>query len=146
MKTARNITKAISFAALLLTTFASPSLPAQTQQAVAPYSQMAPLDQYLMTDRSAEIAMARSAAPPSISTDAEVMVLGRHGYETVVKGKNGFVCLVERSWMSPFDFAQFWNPKMRGPICFSPAAVSRSCLSLSSERNWCSPECRKIRL
>ena len=94
---------------------------------------MAPVDQYLMTDRSAEIAMARSAAPPSISTDAEVMVLGRHGYETVVKGKNGFVCLVERSWMSPFDFAQFWNPKMRGPICFNPPAV-RSILPLTFKR------------
>jgi len=74
-----------------------------------------------------------SAAPPSISTDAEVMVLGRHGYETVVKGKNGFVCLVERSWMSPFDFAQFWNPKMRGPICFNPPAV-RSILPLTFKR------------
>ena len=94
---------------------------------------MAPLDQYLMADRSAEIAMARSAAPPSISDDAEVMVLGRHGYEIVVKGKNGFVCLVERSWMSPFDFAQFWNPKMRGPICFNPPAV-RSILPLTFKR------------
>jgi len=133
MKTASNITKAISFAALLVLALASPSLPAQTQQATAPYSKMAPLDQYLMTDQNAEIAMARSAAPPSISTDAEVMVLGRHGYETVVKGKNGFVCLVERSWMSPFDFAQFWNPKMRGPICFNPPAV-RSILPLTFKR------------
>jgi hypothetical protein len=133
MKTARNMTKAISFAALLVTALASPSLPARSQEAAAPYSKMAPVDQYLMTDRSAETAMARSAAPPSISADAEVMVLGRHGYETVVKGKNGFVCLVERSWMSPFDFAQFWNPKMRGPICFNPPAV-RSILPLTFKR------------
>src|SRR5260370_27336406 len=132
MKTARNLTKAISFAALLVTALASPSLPARSQEA-ARYSKMAPVDQYLMTDRSAEIAMARSAAPPSISAGAEVMVLGRHGYETVVKGKNGFVCLVERSWMSPFDFAQFWNPKMRGPICFNPPAV-RSILPLTFQR------------
>jgi hypothetical protein len=105
MKTARNITKAISFAALLVTALASLSRPARSQEAAVRYSKMAAVDQYLLTDRSAEIAMARSAAPPSISADAEVMVLGRHGYETVVKGKNGFVCLVERSWMSPFDFA-----------------------------------------
>src|SRR6266436_6986440 len=78
MKTSRNITKAISFAALLVTALASRSLPARSQEA-ARYSKMAPVDQYLMTDRSAEIAMARSAAPPSISADAEVMVLGRHG-------------------------------------------------------------------
>src|SRR5260221_1205049 len=124
MKTARNITKAISFAALLVTGLASPSLPARSQQA-ARYSKMAPVDQYLMTDRNAEIALARSAAPGSISQDAEVMVLGRHGYETVVKGKNGFVCLVERSWSSPLNHPDFWNPKLRGPICFNlPAARS----------------------
>jgi hypothetical protein len=133
MKAARSITKAISFAALWVTALGSASLAARSQEAAAAYSKMAPLDQYLMTDRSAEIAMARSAAPPSISDDAEVMVLGRHGYEIVVKGKNGFVCLVERSWMSPFDFAQFWNPKMRGPICFNPPAV-RSILPFTFKR------------
>ena len=133
MKTARSITKAISFAAFLVMALGSASVPAQSQVAAADYSKMAPLDQYLMADRSAEIAMARSAAPPSISDDAEVMVLGRHGYEIVVKGKNGFVCLVERSWMSPFDFAQFWNPKMRGPICFNPPAV-RSILPFTFKR------------
>jgi len=104
----------------------------RAQDPKTPYSSMAPIDRYLM-DRNAEIAMARSAAPPSISTDAEVMVLGPRGYETVVKGKNGFVCLVERSWMSPFDFPEFWNPKMRGPICFNPAAV-RSILPLTFKR------------
>src|ERR1700732_1622286 len=133
MKTARNMTKAISFAALLVTALASLSRPARSQEAAARYSKMAAVHQYLITDRSAEMAMARSGAPPSISADAEVMVLGRHGYETVVKGKNGFVCLVERSWMSPFDFAQFWNPKMRGPICFNPPAV-RSILPLTIKR------------
>ena len=133
MKTARNILKAIIFATLLVTVLPSACLEAKSQEAAAPYSKMAPIGQYLMTDRSAEIAMARSAAPPSISADAEVMVLGQHGYEIAVKGKNGFVCLVERSWMSPFDFAQFWNPKMRGPICFNPAAV-RSILPLTIKR------------
>ena len=47
-------------------------------------------------ERNAEIALAKSAAPESISRDAEVMVLGRHGYETVVKGKKAFVCMVAR--------------------------------------------------
>jgi len=68
---------------------------AQAQDAKTPYPSMAPLDQYLM-ERNAEIALARSAAPEAISRDAEVLVLGRHGYETAVKGKNGFVCVVER--------------------------------------------------
>jgi hypothetical protein len=92
------------------------------QNAKTPYSNMAPLDQYMM-EQKAEIALARSAAPPSISQDAEVMVLGRHGYVSVAKGKNGFVCIVERSWTSPSDEPDFWNPKQRGPICFNPAAV-----------------------
>jgi hypothetical protein len=92
------------------------------QDIKAPYPSMAPLDQYLM-ERNAEIALARSAAPESISNDAEVMVLGRHAYETAVKGKNGFVCMVERSWTAGSDDPDFWNPKLRAPICFNPAAV-----------------------
>jgi len=92
------------------------------QDAKAPYPSMAPLDQYLM-ERNAEIALAKSAAPESISRDAEVMVLGRHGYENAVKGKNGFVCMVERSWTADIDDPDFWNPKLRGAICFNPAAA-----------------------
>ena len=90
--------------------------------AKTPYSEMAPVDQYMM-ERSAEIAMAQSAAPPSISQDAEVMVMGRHGYEVAVKGKNGFVCMVERGWTANADDPVFWNPKARGPICFNPQAA-----------------------
>jgi hypothetical protein len=96
---------------------------AMAQDAKAPYPSMAPVDQYLMEDRSSEIALARSAAPESISRDAEVMVLGRHGYETAIQGKNGFVCVVERSWTSPIDDPGFWNPKGRAPICFNAAAA-----------------------
>jgi hypothetical protein len=86
-----------------------------------------------MADRNAEIALARSAAPEAISRDADVLVLGRHGYETAVKGKNGFVCVVERGWMAPFDDANFWNPKIRGPICFNPPAA-RSILPMTYKR------------
>jgi len=83
---------------------------------------MAPVAQYMM-ERQAEITLARSAAPESISRDAEVLVLGQHGYESAVKGKNGFVCLVERSWAAGIDDPVFWNPKLRGAICFNAAAV-----------------------
>jgi hypothetical protein len=93
------------------------------QDAKALYPTMAPLDQYLMADRNTEIAVARSAAPTSISRDATVLVFEKSGYQPAVEGKNGFTCLVERSWMSPFDSPEFWNPKMRGPICYNPAAV-----------------------
>jgi hypothetical protein len=95
---------------------------AQAQDARTPYPSMAPLDQYAM-ERAAEITLARSAAPESISQDAEVMVLGQHGYETAVKGKNGFVCIVERSWTAGTDDPDFWNPKVRAPICFNPPSA-----------------------
>lgn len=97
------------------------------------YPSMAPLAQYLMADRNAEIAMARSAAPKAISGDATILVLGPHGYDTAVKGKNGFVCLVDRAWTAQFDFTEFWNPKLRGPMCLNPAAV-RSILPMTFKR------------
>ena len=87
------------------------------------FAVMAPVEQYLEASAAAEIAMARTAAPTSIAGDASVLVLGNHGYETAVKGKNGFVCLVWRSWAAPFDDPDFWNPKFRAPICFNPAGV-----------------------
>ncbi len=87
------------------------------------YARMADVEHYMMPDSAAEIAMARSAAPEAIAKDATVLILGTAGYKTAVEGKNGFTCLVERSWMSPFDSPEFWNPKMRGPICYNPAAV-----------------------
>jgi hypothetical protein len=102
-------------------------------QSKNPYPSMAALDRYLMPDRNAEIALARSAAPDSISHDAKVLVLGAHGYETAVEGKNGFVCAVERGWMAPFDNPEFWNPKIRGPLCFNPPAA-RSILPMTYKR------------
>src|ERR1700757_2364859 len=83
--------------------------PGRAADAKTPYPGMAPLDQYLIADRNAEIALARTAAPESISKDAEVMVLARHGYETAAKGKNGFVCLVWRAWAGASDDLEFWN-------------------------------------
>jgi hypothetical protein len=87
------------------------------------YPKMAPLDQYLIADRNAEIALARTAAPPSISNDATVLVLTKKGYETAAEGKNGFVCFVDRSWQKTVDDPDFWNPKMRAPTCVNPPAA-----------------------
>jgi len=100
----------------------------RAEDAKTPYLNMAPLDQYLM-ERSAEIVLARSGAPSSISKDAEVMVLGKQGYEIADHGTNGFVCMVLRGWTGSFDDPVFWNPRSRGPACFNPAA-SRSYLQL----------------
>ncbi|MBL6937904.1 MAG: hypothetical protein ISS15_16555 [Alphaproteobacteria bacterium] len=84
---------------------------------------MAPLEQYLMP-KAEEIALARSAAPSAISDNAEIRVLTRNGYEVAAKGTNGFVCLVERGWTAGFSDKVFWNPRIRGPICFNPEAVA----------------------
>jgi hypothetical protein len=96
---------------------------AGAQEVKAPYPAMAPLEQYLIADRDAEISLAKSAAPAALSNDANVLVLGRDGYHTAIEGKNGFTCVVERGWMSPLDSTDFWNPKLRGPVCYNPAAV-----------------------
>jgi hypothetical protein len=96
---------------------------ARAEAGKAPYPAMAPVDEYLMADQSAEIALARSGAPSAISDGAEVMVLGRKGYTTAVKGTNGFLCIVERGWGAATDEPEFWNTKVRAPICFNAAAA-----------------------
>lgn len=108
---------------------------AMAQDATTIYSKMAPIDQYLMADQSAEIALARSAAPESISRDADVQVLGRHGFETAVHGKNGFVCVVGRGWTSAAD-PDFWNPKVRVPMCVNAAAARSYLLRVTKETEW----------
>jgi len=96
----------------------------RAQSEKTPYPTMAPLAQYLIADEKAEIALARSAAPASVSSGAEVMVLRRDGYATVEKGSNGFVCMVVRSWANTTDDPQFWNPRIRAPHCFNAAAAN----------------------
>ncbi len=121
-----------SFALLVVLGTAYQATP---QGATTPYPKMAPIEQYLMPDRGAEIALARSAAPESISRDADVMVLGRRGFETAVKGKNGFVCIVGRGWTSAAD-SDFWNPKVRVPMCVNAAAARSYLLHLTKETEW----------
>ena len=102
-------------------------LPGATCQSRAkaeiPYQDMVSLGQYLMPVKDSEIALARDAAPKSISDQAEVMVLGPEGYTTAVNGSNGFLCIVERSWGAATVDPDFWNPKVRSPICFNPPAA-----------------------
>jgi len=86
------------------------------------YPRMAAIGQYLM-EKNAEIQLARSAAPDSISRDATILVLGQQAYETAVEGKNGFVCMVDRGWMAAFDWPEFWNPKVRAAACLNPQAA-----------------------
>lgn len=117
------IFKATVLAASMLLAAHASIIPAQAEDNKAPYPAMAPLDQYLIADRDAEIALARSAAPPALSSDANVLVLEKDGYHTAIEGKNGFTCLVERSWIAPLDNTEFWNPRLRAPVCYNPPAV-----------------------
>src|SRR5476649_1500896 len=109
--------------------------PAMAQDAATTYTKMAPVDQYLMADRESEIALARTAAPDSISRDAEVQVLTRHGFETAAKGKNGFVCIVGRGWTSAAD-PDFWNPKVRVPMCVNAPGARSYLVRVTKETEW----------
>jgi len=137
----RKILRTVRVRTITVTTFAliiilGAVCQAQTQDAKAPYPTMAPLEQYLIADRDAEITLSRSAAPESISRDADILVLGRHGYETAVKGKNGFVCFVQRSWAAGPDDPEFWNPKLRSPICLNPPAVQSFLPLIIKKTEW----------
>jgi hypothetical protein len=108
---------------------------ARSQETATTYPKMAPIDQYLMADRDAEIVLARTAAPDSISRDADVLVLTRHGFETAVKGKNGFVCIVGRGWTAAAD-PDFWNPKVRVPMCVNAPAARSYLVRVTKETEW----------
>ena len=123
----RNTRKAIGWGSAVLVSILGAALPAQAQHAKAhdadsPYPNMAPIAEYRM-DRDAEIALARTAAPASISRDAEILVLGQKNFEVAVKGKNGYVCAVGRAFGGPLGNPEFWSPKNRSPICYNPPAA-----------------------
>jgi hypothetical protein len=119
-----NQRKTVGLLALTFLAGLSGSVSAQSQAPKNPYPKMAPFEQYMPASQAAEIALARSAGPTAVSDKAEILVLGAHGYETAVKGSNGFVCYVERSWGKDFDQPEFWNPKIRTPQCWNAAAAT----------------------
>jgi hypothetical protein len=118
-----NSARFLALASVVSIVSAGASRPVFAQTGTAPYAVAAPMAQYMMPGRDAEVALARSAAPRAISDGAEVLVLGPDGYATAAKGGNGFVCLVERSWAADPTDPVFWNPKVRGPICLNPPAA-----------------------
>jgi hypothetical protein len=107
----------------------------QTSQ-TAPYPSMAPIEAYLMPSAATEIAAARTAAPPSVSAHAEVLVLTKTGYVVAAKGTNGWVCFVERMWTAGLDDPEFWNPKGHAPNCFNPPAVQSVLPQYLARTNW----------
>ena len=94
----------------------------------APTAAQSPaVSEYQMT-RDAEIALAKSAAPPNVSSRATVKILTPSGYQIAREGDNGFVCIVMRGWAAPtYTPAQLRNlvydATVRAPICFDPGAV-----------------------
>jgi hypothetical protein len=118
----RHAGKAIGLGNVVLIAVLGAARPIQAQDAKSPYPTMAPIEQYRM-NRDAEIALARTAAPLSISSDATILVMGQKNFETAVQGKNGFVCAVGRAFGGPVSNPEFWNPKNRSPICYNPPAV-----------------------
>jgi hypothetical protein len=128
--------RAIAAGAIVLASLFGGIDTASAQPATSPYPTVAPMEQYRIKSVADEIALARSAAPPSISSDAEVLVLGSRGYEIAVKGKNGFVCFVQRAWAAGFNDPEFWNPKSRAPNCFNAAAARTELKQYLKRTEW----------
>ena len=103
-----------------LTTLPAVRLDAQT-------SNYPPVERYLMP-RDAEIALARTAAPPNVADRATVKVLTTSGFVVAQQGDNGNVCMVMRGFSAPtYTPAQFrdlvYDPTVRAPICFTAPAA-----------------------
>jgi hypothetical protein len=112
--------------ALALASIATP-LGAQQRPNIAPY---------LIADRGAEIALARTAAPADISSKATVLVLTPIGYVEAAHGANGFTCAVLRSFAGAPDDPQFWNPHTRAPVCMNPPAVRTVLRNVLTQIGW----------
>jgi hypothetical protein len=112
-----------TISSLALTVLLASCAAANGQTPTTAYPTMAPIAKYLMPSAATEIALARSGGPSSISAHAEVLVLTKQGEVVAVKGTNGWVCYVGRSWTAGLDDPEFWNPRGRGPACLNPPAV-----------------------
>jgi hypothetical protein len=111
----------------LMATLSAGAAMGQTGQTAAPAAKYPPIADYLMP-RDAEIALAVTAAPPSVSDQATVKVLTKSGFEVAREGTNGSVCMVMRGFSAPtYTPAQFRNlvydPTVHAPICFTPPAA-----------------------
>lgn len=96
-----------------------------------------PLSAFLMP-RDAELALARTAAPPGVVDRATFKVLTPTGYVVASTGTNGFTCVVMRGWAAPtYTPAQFrdfvYDAKIRAPICYN-AEASRTVLAYQELR------------
>jgi hypothetical protein len=92
------------------------------QAQLAPHPAVAPLNRYFIPAKAPESNWPAVLLLHPFLTERR-LVLTQDGYVTAVKGRNGFVCLVERSWAKTTDDPEFWSPKVRAPICANAAAA-----------------------
>jgi len=102
----------------------------------SPAQQSPDLSQYLFSDRAAEIALAKSAAPKNVSDSATILVLTKMGYSEAVQGTNGFTCMVQHSFDAKIGSANFWDPRLLGPVCFNPPAVRSILPEMLKRAEW----------
>jgi hypothetical protein len=117
----------LSFAAFAMTVLGATPLAAQKAPDLA---------SFLMPDRSAEIALARTAAARSVSDSATVLVLTRTGFVEAAHGTNGFTCVVLRSFAGIIGDPDFWNPRIRAPHCLNPPAVRTVLPEMLKRAEW----------
>lgn len=81
-----------------------------------------------LIDRDEEIALSRSAALPSVSDKATILVLTESGdHEVAVEGENDWTCFTGRSWTGPSQSEngrrqwskRNFDPVIRAPQCFN---------------------------
>jgi hypothetical protein len=71
-----------------------------------------------------EIALARSAAPSSISAHARVLALTDTGYDTIADGSSAVTCVVNRSWDRSVE-----------PHCYDPEGAA-TVMQIELRRNY----------
>jgi hypothetical protein len=98
--------------------------------------QLPDLAPYLMPDRAAEIALARTAGPAQVGDSATVLVMTRTGFVEAVRGTNGFTCVVLRSFSGRIGDPGFWNPRVRAPHCFNLPAAHTVLPSMLKRAEW----------
>jgi hypothetical protein len=91
---------------------------------------------YLIPDRAAEVALARSAAPARISDSATVLVLTHTGFVEATRGNNGFTCAVFRSFDGSLTDPNFYTAATRGPICLNSAASRSYLVEMLKRTEW----------
>ena len=108
------------FAASLVSLFLLGTLAADAQE----YPQrLGDIADFLLPEER-ETALAKSAVPAHLSDGAAIWLLTPTGYQQSASGSNGFQCLVQRGWSSPFVIEDvFFDPRLVAPICFNEEAA-----------------------